>query len=256
MKKSYISFSFIFLCSLIFGACDGEFSSSADVGFIAPNNSTGATGQGGSMARFAITNDVLYTVGYSNLTAFDISNAQNPSKITDIQIGTNIETIFPYQGKLYIGSQDGMYIYGIANPLTPNYLGHYWHITSCDPVVVQGDYAYVTLRNGSDCRFGENILDVINIRNPSFPELLHTQTMLNPHGLAVQGNRLFVCEGKHGLKVFDISNPAVPNLIEFIQEIEAYDLIALNNLLIISGFDGIYQYHYSEGELNLLSKIE
>lgn len=53
--------------------------------------------------------------------------------------------------------------------------GEVSHVQSCDPVVVQGDLAYVTLRG--EC-FGEsNRLEVINVSNPNTPELV---TELHP----------------------------------------------------------------------------
>ena len=36
-------------------------------------------------------------------------------------------------------------------------------MTSCDPVVVQGDYAFVTLRGGTECQGFSNQLDIIDI---------------------------------------------------------------------------------------------
>lgn len=256
MKKLYYRILAVFLVILFqyLGACD---MSSVDLAknFRSAGGVTGA-GRGGSMARFAIVDQVLYTVNYSNLVTYNIAEGANPLKVSDITIGANIETIFPYKNRLYIGAQNGMFIYDVTDPLKPVFMGNYEHITSCDPVVVQGNYAYVTLRGGSQCRSNQNILDVVNIENPTSPRTVRTLDMIHPHGLAVQGNRLFVCEGEHGLKVFDISDPTNPSLITFIRDIQTYDVISLRELLIVSGKDGIYQYNYSLGKMKLLSKIE
>jgi hypothetical protein len=220
---------------------------------VSPNANNGV---GGSLARFAIVDNYLYTVSNSNLKVFDINQPQQPRQVQDVKLGVNIETIFPYKQMLFIGSQTGMHIYDNANPLQPVFLSQYQHVQSCDPVVVQGNYAYVTLRDGTDCRFGQNLLDVIDISNPRAPMQLRTFPMLNPHGLGIDGNVLFVCEGDHGLKVFDATDPV--NLVEkqFLKDIRTYDVIPRNNVLLVVGKDGLMQYDYSDvNNPKLLSMI-
>ena len=216
----------------------------------------GTAGTGGSMARFAISGNYLYTVTNSNLKVYDISEPANPKPGSDIKVGVRIETIFPYGENLFIGSQTGMHIYGIQNPEKPVSISTYTHVQSCDPVVVQGNYAYVTLRDGNTCRTGQNLLDVINISNIETPQLIRSYPMQNPHGLGIDGNILFVCEGKYGLRVFDAALP--DNLIEtqFIPGVHSFDVIPRNQLLIVIGQDGLYQYSYTDPkQLSLLSKI-
>lgn len=58
----------------------------------------GNTGTGGSMARFNIGGDFLYTVGRSDLQVFDISNLSNPQKLNSHHVGWQIETILIKKG--------------------------------------------------------------------------------------------------------------------------------------------------------------
>ena len=39
-----------------------------------------------------------------------------------------------------------MFIYDNTNPQAPYFLSRFQHAEACDPVFVEGDYAYVTLR--------------------------------------------------------------------------------------------------------------
>lgn len=211
------------------------------------NNLAGNTGKGGSMARFAIANNTLYTVDNTTLKAYDISNPANPSSATEITLSQNpmLETIFYYQNKLFIGSRNAMYIYEVSNPLNPVHLSTYNHVVSCDPVVVQGNTAYVTLRAGNNCGRTESFLEVIDITNPTNPVLVKSITMQSPYGLGVQGNTLFVCEGNNGFKVFDVSTPNNPVLVRSITGMFGYDVIPLPNLLILTGANGLFQYSYT-----------
>ena len=79
-----------------------------------------AAGAGGSTARFTISGNYLYVVNSTSLKAFDISNpVAAPVLKSTTNLGINIETIFPYQDKLFIGSSSSMYIYSLSNPEKP-----------------------------------------------------------------------------------------------------------------------------------------
>lgn len=213
------------------------------------NNGGGPFGTGGSFARFTIVGNHLYTVDDQNLTTFNITTPEVPALIGTTSLSWGIETIYPYQDKLFIGSSSGMFIYDISTPAFPSYTGTFSHARACDPVVVSGDYAYVTLRSGTWCEGYSNQLDLIDIRDVYNPKLVKTFQMENPHGLAItEANNLFVCEGDHGLKVFDASDPEKlsKNRIDYLKSMHAYDVIALpNNHLLLIGNDGFYQYDYS-----------
>lgn len=253
--KIFTKLFIAFISLSLLGACSSDSNDTAS--FIdASGNSNNNNGQGGSLARFAISDNHLYVVNTANLMAYDISNPEVPNFQSNIEIGTDIETIFPYNNMLFIGSQMGMLIYDKSNPSSPSFISRYDHVLSCDPVVVQGNYAYVTLRSGTDCRFGSNLLDVIDISNPASPQIVSSYAMLNPHGLGVDGDKLFVCEGEHGLKVFDLTDPKNPQQIEFIENVKTYDVIPRRNVLIVTGEDGISQYDYSGGTLTLLSQLD
>ncbi|RYU94034.1 LVIVD repeat-containing protein [Emticicia agri] len=214
------------------------------------------TGRGGSTARFTIAKDYLYIVDSQSLKVFRITEPENPTFIKRVPLNTVVETIFPFEGHLLVGTQTGMFIFSIANPEEPARVAVYSHIVSCDPVVAEGNYAYVTLRSGNNCNRGLNALDVVDIRDMSRPQLVKSYPMQNPHGLGVDGKLLFVTEGDFGLKVFDKTNPNDLKLIKTFEDFTAFDVIPDANVLIITGKQGIYQYSYNaQNELKLLSKI-
>jgi hypothetical protein len=221
-----------------------------------PAIDSSATGQGGSMTRFAISNHYLYVVDNAKINVFDISD-HTFKKLNAVSVESGLETIFARGEYLYLGANDAMYIYSIARPESPEFIFRYAHIVSCDPVVVQGNRAYVTLRNGTWCNRGNNALEIIDISNPYDPVLISNHSMQSPHGLAVDQNLVFLCEGEFGLKVFDISNENEIILLEHVVSLHAYDVIARNGMLIVTGEDGVSQYRYGSGEkiIELLSKI-
>ena len=221
---------------------------------------TGATGTGGSMARFTIIDPYLYALHDSYIQLVRIDDPVNPSLWSKVDVGWGIETIFPYGDYLFIGSTTGMFIYDNTNPDNPRKLSAFAHVTSCDPVVAQGDYAYVTLRAGSFCGGGENRLDILDIADLTNPLLVESYAMQGPFGLGIDGATLFVCDGVAGLKVYDVTDPMNINLIAFETNNETYDVILNPPLAIVVGPDGLDQYDYSDvattKELVLLSHLD
>ncbi len=215
-------------------------------------------GIGGSMARFTIMEDHLYTVDFYNMNVFDIVNIEAPEAGEVINIGWDIETIFPYEDNLFIGSRTGMYIFDASNPERPVQTATFEHARSCDPVIVDNDIAYVTLRSGSECEGFTNQLDVVNVQSLTEPLLIKSFNMQNPHGLGKDGDLLFIAEGDYGLKIFNASNPLTigDHLIKHYDNIHAFDVIPLNGILLMTGEDGLYQYDYSDpANITLLSAI-
>ncbi len=211
---------------------------------------------GGSMARFTLLNDHLYTVTDNALNVFNVSQAQQPVFVGKIALGWGIETIYPFKNTLFIGSNTGMLIYGTANPAQPNRISTFTHVRSCDPVIADNDYAYVTLRSGTVCNGFTNQLDVINVQNLSSPFLLKTYSLTNPHGLSKDGDILLVCDGNAGLKMFDASTVTSLKLLKTIGGMDTYDVIATNGIAIVVAKDGLYQYDYSnKSDLKFLSKV-
>jgi hypothetical protein len=220
---------------------------------LASANGNSIVGTGGSLARFQIFEDYLYTVASHEITIFDINNLSQPNFILTKYAGNNIETLFEADGFLYIGSTDGMYIYSLDNPEDPNYVSEFVHWTGCDPVVVDGNYAYLTIRGGNNCGEQESVLEVINISDKSTPTLAATYSLENPYGLGFKNNFLFVCDGDSGLKVFDKTNPLSLQPVQVFSSVKSKDVIPLSNTLLMIGDNVLYQYEYLNNNINLIS---
>ncbi len=233
------------------------FDDSREVGSKNTSGATNPTGKGGSMARFTIVGNYMYSVDRSNLQVFDISQAENPRPWSKVNIGWDIETIFPYKDNLFIGSMTGMFIYDITNPINPVFLSTFTHARNCDPVVAEDNIAYITLRAGTRCGGSQNQLDIVDITNITNPKAITSYPMQGPYGLAVDNKIIFICDGIAGLKVFDANQPKDLKLLTWESDVSAYDVILLNNSALLIGERGFYQYDYSNpSSLKLLSIIE
>ncbi len=80
---------------------------------------------------------------------------------------------------------------GKSRPL-PTSFSTYQHITACDPVVVEGDRAYVTLRSGNTCGGTQDLLEVIDISDKYEPNRrLSSFSMTEPYGLGIDNGISF-----------------------------------------------------------------
>lgn len=222
-----------------------------------PSNPVGI---GGSTARFTLGKEHLYTVSETDLKVFDLMVPETPKLANTVRIGWGIETIYPYQSYLFIGSRTGMFIYDTKDPLNPRQLSVFQHANACDPVFVEGNTAYITLRDGTTCQNFINQLEVVDITDLFNPKLLKVYPMHHPIGLSVNNGTLFICEDDEGLKVFDASewDKIGERLLDHEKGLTTFDVITLDKpkVAIVTCKEGIYQFDYEDPKaLKLLSKI-
>ncbi len=215
-------------------------------------------GISGSMAAFTISQGRLYGLDGDELEVINVTNPAVPVKGKALSVSGDLETLFPFKDKLFAGSRSGMYIYDIINPDAPKVLSKYEHVRSCDPVIVDDSYAYVTLRSGNTCQGFTNQLEVISLQNLSSPTLVKTYPMTNPFGLGIDDKLLFICDGSAGLKVFDATdvNAIDSHLVSQFSVGDARDVIPFENIAMMITSDGLYQYDYTDPKnIHALSKL-
>lgn len=216
-----------------------------------------ANGVNGSMARFALLGSRLYTVSTHNISTFNVQNAPQPFFLQSTPTGVwDIETIFPFSNYLFLGASTGMHIFDVTAPDAPRKTGTFTHARVCDPVVANDSMAYVTLRNGGECGGFINQVDAIDIANVYAPRRVASLPLTNPHGLVQDGRYLLVCDGRDGLRILDVNNPAILIPLSSVSGFTAYDVLAVNSHAIVSAKDGLYTINYSTPtQAQVISKI-
>ena len=232
---------------------DNTIDKALDDGVVLSAGAESTTGTGGSLARFQIVDNYLYTVGNYEMAIFNIQNLAEPVLSNTQYAGWNIETMFQAEGYLYLGSTNGMYIYNLVNPSSPEFVSDFTHWEGCDPVVVDGDYAYLTLRGGNLCGQLESVLEVIDISDKTNPTLAARYNLENPYGLGIKNDMLYVCDGTAGLKLFERETSEDLRLVNSLKDIQAKDVIPLEKSLIMIGEKTLYQYEYIENNIGLIS---
>lgn len=249
MKKILLS---ILIITALFSSCTKNAGSSGAA-------SAATTGQGGSLARFSIVGNYLYTVDDQKLHVYDISNGADPVLKKTTNAGFQIETIYPLNDKLFIGSSSAVYIFSITDPVNPQKLSTAISpqvLRHCDPVVAKDTVAFATLRTTGLCGGTQSILAVYDIRNITAPVQKATINLHEPYGLGYANDVLYVCDKSQGLVLFDISKPFEPVYIKNVTDGNYTDVICFQNTLICWVDDGVILYDISNNKDPLfLAKI-
>jgi len=212
----------------------------------AASGSASGTGTAGSTAVMTLVGDYLYAIPEEHsLGVIHIADSTNPTQTSLGMAGYDLETIFPIQDKLLLGSKEGVYVYSISNPAQPAKVGEFTHGTACDPVIANSNYAYVTLHTGTYCGAAANELDILNARDISNATLITSYPMTSPTGLCLDGSLLFVCD-ETVVKVFDVSNPDNLQLLSSVPVNNPNDVIAANHVMMVVAGGGLYQFDYTD----------
>ena len=205
-------------------------------------------GKGGSLARFTIVGNYLYTVDKTQLRVFDISNPSFADLKSVADVGFEIETIYPFGDKLFVGSTSVVHIFSIENPEQPEKLSTAVSpqvLRRCDPVVAKDSVAYATLRTNGACGGNQSILAVYDITDILHPLAVNQVPVTEPYGLGYADNALYVCD-RWSLLVFDISQPFAPIWVTQLAGHEFFDVIPQGNTLVCWIKTGVALYDITD----------
>jgi hypothetical protein len=215
----------------------------------------------GTLNKITVHQDYVYVIGNDRIYTFQDS----PTILTPnstVQVGMNLETIYPQNNNLFIGTRFSMIVMSISNPSMPTYVSEYNHPTSCDPVLPNGNVAYLTLRTGdfSGCSGDVNSVSVLNISNVSNPIKIDEFALTSPYGMTLINDKLFVGEGANGITIFDATNASSLVQLTHNSSVKAYDIIkhpTLVDVVLTTGSNGLTQYKidYASMSFQLMSAI-
>lgn len=209
------------------------------------SQSANSTGVGGSLAKFTIVGNYIYAVSSHYLYTVDISDATKPVNVGQSILNFDMETIYSYNNRLFIGSRTGLYIYSLDKPAVPILIGEAKHGRSCDPVIANDSVSYSTLKGSTFCGPATSGLYVYNVKNMSQPELKKTIPINEPIGLGMSDSALYVCCSNEGLKIYSIKDAYSPIEKKIISGYNFIDIIPYDNILICRVSDGIVLYDIS-----------
>jgi len=209
-----------------------------------------------TLNKIAVDYGHVYVLGDDEL--YVLSNNYNSlNYVKTVGVGSDMETVYSENGRLFLGSETAMYIYSAANPSSPTQVSVYSHVQSCDPVLPYADVSYITLRsNGSGgcSSVDDDQLVVVDISDESEPEEIESILMDTPYGMAVINQHLFVGQGNNGLTIFNAVNPHSIYQAVTYNNITAYDIMRHPTnpyVILMTSDNGLEQYSIDYFSFNL-----
>jgi hypothetical protein len=174
----------------------------------------GGVSIGGSTFSLAMSGNYIYAATHninSDLKIIDISNTNAPAIVATAPTILDSVAVTVANGYVYaISDIDGYGFYSFtASGSSLTVAGNLPHVVA-DPygskIVVSGSYAYIASGHA-----GLQVVSISSLYNPSLvTTFTDSGAVTTPFYVAVMGNTL--CCGNASFKVFDISQPASPNL--------------------------------------------
>ncbi len=223
---------------------------------------TGSLDVFGYARRVVLAGDHAYVTDlFDGVRVVDISDPANPQQAAVVFSGIFTNDVFAQGDLLFICNDAGLDIFDISTPASPVALGTF-AISGAQSVAVDGDFAYVTdfdslrvinvadpeaptlmgvyepggffateLMVQDDLAFvvdaGEG-LRIIDVSNPSNPtEVQFINTPGDAFNLSLDGERIYVCDGHTGLRIFGDCEIATPGDLNGDGNVGTPDLLIL-----------------------------
>jgi hypothetical protein len=215
-------------------------------------------GQAGMLNSVVVVNNFLYTVGGNQLQTFDLTQ-QIP--IDSIKHSSVFVSISSFDDLLFAGTRSNMLIYKIDQNGKPRLFQSFQHNTDCDPFVANDQLAFIAINTATTCKSDNiaNELALIKTRSRiDFfqPERLATHPMTSPHGLGLQNDILYLCEGAAGLKVIQYESNGQIKVLHHYRDVHALSVTVLSERLWVVTPTALLLYAYKPNQaLELVSKI-
>jgi hypothetical protein len=220
------------------------------------NSDTPRPAAASSMSAFAVHDQRLYAAGYNYVSVFDLSDPSNPGLLGDFEISGRLLNMYRNSSTLFVASSWGVYAYDLSGTDIPQARGiipHSYISAKSAALAGNGEYLYMTVREGRyNDHFALSRLMVLRINDLTDMELLSMHQLDTPRGLDVLGSLLYVCDGAWGLRILDLSNPALPQRIHRVEGYNAYDVMIREGLLFLSDTNGMYIFDMSDAAAPVL----
>ena len=215
-------------------------------------------GTGSSYATFAVIDNYLYRADrHGSLITYDITTPDKIKQIGSVDVGWGVESLYPTPNFLFVGGGSGMYIFDRMQPEKPVQISKIEHTRACDPVVVSGSTAFVTLRGSGICGGAADELLCVTIKDPHKPEVMTAKALVTPWGLALQGPQLYVSHGDSGYSLFDVTDPSSPALTATWNDTPTRDFIWSGHTLFVMSQHNVFIYDVTDPSAPvLLSQVQ
>ncbi len=178
----------------------------------------------------------------------DVNDPNNPILINTLQFGNaSIEYIDVVDSIGYVASQEGFYILNLSDISQPEILSEMHNLNTWS-VQVENGLAYIPARYYATNESAA--LLIVDVSNPIDP-IIVSATDLDANNAVVDidiyGSYCYITENNRGVGIFDVSDPADPQLAAQISGYWGYRVEVSNDTLhLASSSDGYYSFNVND----------
>jgi hypothetical protein len=190
---------------------------------------------------FQAQNGYIYTIQEHDsqwwLVTFDATTPQNPVEVSNHLVNSNPlgRGKVIVDGYLYAGTEYGVGIYDLSDPLSPLFLGSYVHGDSPRSwewaFAVQDNFVYYVYRYCQPICYYPFL--VVDVSNPQTPTLASWSETITPSRIKISGQYAFIEDGWETVfAIYDITDPTNPVLLHIFPD--AIDIVSVGDYLYIT----------------------
>ncbi|NOY09233.1 MAG: hypothetical protein GXP33_10385 [Spirochaetes bacterium] len=202
-------------------------------------NITAVVNTPGVAERVSLSGGYLYvadgTVGGMQAVSFSLPDS--PVKIGNISTSGDAKGLAINGAFAYIADgNSGLQILDISSPDSPSTRGKLSLGVPANDIEVVGNYAFLGCGETSS----NGYLKVVNVADPDAPVLVGSAVTTSTAGaMELRGHYLFITDRNTGFEIFDVSDPANPEIVGFY----SHSSSILSNDITVNG-----QYAYLAGD--------
>lgn len=152
----------------------------------------------------AIDGHILVTTYLYGLTVIETADPTDPAPVGGVDAPGRSQDAALADGVLFIATEErGLRLVDVSVPSQPAELGYSTVVPEPAAIGVRGDFAYVASYSGQG-------LVVLDISNPTAPQVLGNAPGMSGEWLAVAGDYVFLVSDYFGIYVVDVSTPSQP----------------------------------------------
>ncbi len=188
--------------------------------------------------KITVANEYVY-IADSGLRVIDISNIEIPTEVGFLETDHTPRDLAFENNYIYASAGNYILIIDVSNPNQPTLVADYYlQWLSANAVFATGDYIYI-VENWADYY---SYMLVLDVSNPLIPQEVCSYYLSEeiPKDIFVSGNYAYIAVESTGMRVFDITNPALPFEVDWIDTDNAVSVyISGNYAFLAAGGSGL-----------------
>ncbi len=180
-------------------------------------NNTGA-GEGRYQGYIKSTSDTSGELALYELVDIAVKHGtatpHDPFLASTIYLGSNANDVEYDDGYVYVATDDGLSVVDATDPAEPLWVGFVETPLKALGVVFEDDMAYVATGIYSGSNANQSFVQAFDMGDPTAPIPVWGIQTHYPYALDIVGDYLYVADGQAGLKIIDITIPAIVGEID------------------------------------------